>query len=156
MSEVRYSIEPSGLGDCFLMAHNMREVDKREIWASHKSRPLESLVRSLKKSSDARTGRVDGEIAIMFGVCPHTLVSDHASIWMLGTDLLAQHSVRFLRECSNGIADISGKFRKIENYCDARNTTTLRWLDWLGFTIEEAQPYGVYEMPFHHFYKEVV
>ena len=156
MSGVRYSIEPSGLGDCFLMAHNMREVDKREIWASHRSRPLESLVRSLKKSSDARTGRVDGEIAIMFGVCPHTLVSDHASIWMLGTDLLARHSVRFLRECSNGIVDISGKFRKIENYCDARNTTTLRWLDWLGFTIEEAQPYGVYEMPFHHFYKEVI
>ena len=74
---------------------------------------------------------------------------------MLATDLLDLHSFRFLRECGTGIVAISAEFTIIENYCDARNSITVRWLKWLGFTVEEAEPYGVYNMPFHHFYKEV-
>ncbi len=120
------------------------------------NRPLEGLLKAVKNSDVCRTGRANGEIACMFGVAAHTMVSDRASIWMLGTDLLNAHSIRFLRECHKGIIDISKGLIFLENWCDARNKLTLRWLQWLGFTIEEAEPYGVYEMPFHHFYKKVL
>ena len=151
----KYSVEPAKLCDAFIIAHNMREVDKQEIWASCKSRPLEALVKAIKISSECRVGKANGEIICIFGVAPHTMVSDQGSIWMLGTNLLPKHSLKFLKECSNEVVDISAGFSIIENWCDARNKITLRWLKWLGFTIEEAKPYGVYEMPFHHFYKQV-
>ena len=137
------------------MAYNMREIDVQEVWASSRSRPLEALVNSLKSSERARTGLVDGKIACMFGVCRKNLMSKEGIIWLLGTDLLKKHSIRFLRENKKEIMDISKEFSILENYCDSRNKITLKWLSWLGFTIEEAQPYGIYNLPFHHFYKKV-
>ena len=150
-----YEVREARLEDAFLMAHRMRKIDVQEVWASSRSRPLEALVNSIKESERARTGLVDGEIACMFGVCRKNLMGDEGVIWLLGTDLLKKHAIKFLRENKKEIVDISSKFTIIENYCDSRNKVTLKWLRWLGFTIEEAQPYGIYNLPFHHFYKEV-
>jgi hypothetical protein len=155
MSETEYTIEDARLEDALLMAHKMRASDKAEIWASHRSLPLPALVRCIRGAERARTGRVDGEIACIFGIGRQNLMGTVGTIWMLGTNLLEQHGIRFLRENQREIVDISREFAIIENYCDARNKVTLRWLKWLGFTIEEAQPYGVYNLQFHHFHKEV-
>ena len=74
---------------------------------------------------------------------------------MLGTDLLKRYAVKFLRENEREIVYLSEDFSIIENYCDARNKVTLKWLKWLGFIVHDAKPYGVYNLPFHYFYKEV-
>jgi len=155
MSDHDYEIRESKLEDAFLMAHNMREVDVQEIWASHMIRPLEALVYCIRNSENSTTGLVDGEIACMFGIIRQNLLGSVGTIWLLGTDLLKMHGIRFLRENKKKIVEISEEFTIIENYCDARNRATLKWLDWLGFVIEEAKPYGIYNLPFHHFHKEV-
>ena len=155
MLETEYEVREAKLEDTFIMAHDMRDIDKQEIWASNRARPLDALVRSVRNSERARTGLVDGEIACMFGICRQNLMGRTGTIWMLGTDLLEQHATRFLRENKKEIVDISSECIIIENYCDARNKVTIRWLKWLGFTIEEVEPYGVYNLPFHHFHKEV-
>ena len=155
MSENKYEIRDATLEDALSMAHRMRSVDVQEIWASSRERPLEGLVKTIKGSERSRAGLVNGEVACMFGICRKNLIGNAGIIWMLGTDLLKDHGLRFLRENKKEISRLSVEFSTLENYCDARNTTTIKWLRWLGFTIEDAQPYGVYNMPFHHFYKEV-
>lgn len=143
------------MDDAAVMAPRLRSVDVEEIKASSGANPLESLSRAVIISDHCRTGLANGEIVLMFGTVRHCLLGDNASIWMLATDALAQHSTKFLRECTNEIVSISKDYGIIENWCDARNGVTLRWLKWLGFTIEPQKPYGIYQMPFHHFYKEV-
>ena len=149
-----HSIDKATLDDALLMANNMRKADINEVWATSRSSPIEALVKSLEHSEQARTGRVNGEIVCMFGVSRQNLMGMHGSIWLLGTDLLKKNAIRFLREAKREVMDLSKNFVIIENYCDARNKVALNWLKWLGFTIEKAQPYGVYNLPFHHFYKE--
>ena len=136
------------------MAPLMRKVDINEIYASSGVRPLEALVKAVESSGICSTWLVNNEIICMFGVVRYTMLSDKASIWMLGTDLLPDHSTHFLRGCGPEFIRLSQGFVRLDNWCDARNKVTLRWLKWLGFTIEEAKPYGVYDMPFHYFYKE--
>mgnify|MGYP003672702641 CR=1 FL=1 len=149
-----HSIDEATIEDAISMSHNMRDVDKDEVWATSMSSPLEALTKSVKSSEQARTGRVNGEIVCMFGVCRQNLLGMRGSVWLLGTDLLKKNAIRFLRETKQEVMDLSQNFIIIENYCDSRNKITLRWLKWLGFTIERARPYGVYDLPFHHFYKE--
>ena len=149
-----HSIDEATIDDALLMANKMRKVDRDEIWAVSRSSPIEALVRSLKYSEQARTGRINGDIICMFGVSRQNLMGMHGSIWLLATDLLEKNAIRFLREAKREVMDLSENFIIIENYCDARNKITLHWLKWLGFTIERAQPHGVYNLPFHHFYKE--
>jgi hypothetical protein len=151
-----YALTPTKPEDALLLAPNMRRADQEEIWASSMAKPLASLAAAIRASSISRTGWADGSIVCIFGIAPRTMISDHGIVWMLGSNLLPDHSFRFLRECKEGLVDISAGFSIIENWCDARNTVTLRWLRWLGFTIEDAQPYGVYRLPFHHFYSKVV
>jgi hypothetical protein len=150
-----YKVRESRLMDALTMAHKMRASDVDEIWASHRLYPLEGLVKCIRNAERARTGLVNGEIACIFGISRQNLLGTKGTIWMLGTKLLETHGIRFLRENKKEIVAISQEFNIIENYCDARNKVTLRWLRWLGFTIEKAQPYGVYNRSFHHFHKEV-
>ena len=42
-------------------------------------------------------------------------------------------------------------YRVLTNYADARNTTAIRWLRWLGFNILPAIPFGLDGLPFHPF-----
>jgi hypothetical protein len=42
-------------------------------------------------------------------------------------------------------------FPEMRNYVDARHARSIRWLKWLGFTIEEARPMGFAGLPFHPF-----
>ena len=155
MLNSRYTIQAATHEDAIEMAPHMRRCDVDEIMASHGVRPLDALEHVVEYSDIARVGRADGEIVCMFGVRAFTMLSDKAAIWMLGTDLMDKHSIRFLRENAAELADISKEFVLIENWCDARNTKTLRWLEWLGFKIEDAEPYGLLNLPFHHFYKEI-
>ena len=36
----------------------------------------------------------------------------------------------------------------LRNVVDARNTVSIRWLEWLGFTLGTPQPMGVCGLPF--------
>lgn len=149
-----YLIRDASLDDADLIAPILRDVDREEIAASSGYRPLRALRLSIMASSVCRVGLADGVPACIYGVSQATLFSDTGSIWMLGTHILQDHAVRFLRENRGEIEAMRQGLRRLENYCDARNRATLRWLKWLGFTIEAPQPYGVKELPFHYFWKD--
>jgi hypothetical protein len=42
-------------------------------------------------------------------------------------------------------------FPHLVNFVHAKNTTSVRWLRRLGFTLHEAVPYGALGEPFHPF-----
>lgn len=151
MPEIRDAV----LSDAELVAPILRQVDLDEIAASSGRNPLRVLRLSILSSDVCRIGLVDGVPACIYGVAQPTVMSDVGSIWMLGTHILQDHVVTFLRRNKAEVDAMSEGFSRLENHCDARNKPTLRWLKWLGFTIEEAEPYGVKGLPFHYFWKDV-
>ena len=90
----------------------------------------------------------------MFGVTPLSVIGRHGSPWLLGTDELANHSRSFLKGCIKHFPEVTKGFDFLENYVDARNEVSIRWLKWLGFVIMEPEPYGPFKLPFHRFYME--
>ena len=70
-------------------------------------------------------------------------------IWLVGTDEITKHPVTFFRATQKYFPDLVKGYDYIYNYVDARNKLHLRWLKWLGFTIEEAKILGVEKRPFH-------
>jgi hypothetical protein len=50
------------------------------------------------------------------------------------------------------LARMRAAYPQLENHVDARNRRALRWLGWLGFTIEAPAPWGVEGRPFHRFW----
>ena len=70
---------------------------------------------------------------------------------MLGTIDLNFHSRKFLRESRRVVSLLAEEFPVMENYVDARNTASIRWLQWVGFSVYYPKPYGRDNLPFHRF-----
>jgi hypothetical protein len=102
---------------------------------------------SLRGAQEAYAGTLDGEVIALFGV------SD-ARPWLLGSDDVAGIPMAFLRRSRIVVNTWCERYGRIENRADARNTMSLKWLGWLGFTIEDPEPWGYERRPFCLFWKE--
>ena len=149
-----HSIVPATPEHIIEIARNIRPPDVREVWASCMRRPLEALQAGLQMSELARVGMVHGKPVCAWGVVRESLLFNSGIPWMLGTKELENHAVKFLRNSKPELMKIFENYDLLENYVDARNTLSIRWLKWLGFKFDEAKPYGVFGLPFHRFSME--
>jgi hypothetical protein len=142
-------------GDIDLLVDNMREHDVQEVNAATNMGIENAVKTSVKLSSYSKTGLVNDELVCMWGVCPISLISGSGSPWMLGTDLIEEKQRIFLRRSKPWLDDIRKDYRYLENFVDARNVMSVKWLKWLGFEMDEAEPYGIHGEPFHKFTMEI-
>lgn len=123
-----------------LCLRGMRRADELEVLRMGLPDPYQAMLESVLDSRVALAAYTDRGIACVVGVSKPSLLGDDACIWMLGHQDLEKYSVRFLKESRRVLAQILENYRLVENYVDAENTLTLRWLEWLGFTIDRDKP----------------
>lgn len=104
---------------------------------------------------DTRIGKVNGSPVAVIGVSPNSIITGGGTIWMLGTDGLKDAKLAVLRHSRAWTQSMLQKYGELSNYVDARNEVSIRWLKWLGFTVDEAKPYGKSQLPFHRFHMRV-
>lgn len=138
-------------GDCEALDAGLRLADRDEITAMSGPDTLATIRRSTKRSTLLAVALVDGELACIFGLVPRCLLTGSGAPWMLGTNLLDQHSRSLMRRCRGYISAMQNECSHLENYVDARNARSIRWLQRLGFTVHAPQPMGVARLPFHRF-----
>ncbi len=137
------------------LAENMRQADIDEIWAASLRVPEDALNRALAHADKAWAVMYDDDVAMMFGVCPLSAISNSGIPWMLGSEIIEKFQVRFLRHCAYYVSKMAEDYDCLVNYVDARNEKAIKWLEWLGFEIHEAKPRGALNYPFHRFEKRV-
>jgi hypothetical protein len=138
--------------DIATLVANLRALDRQEIDASHGGDPHEAVRHALAVSPHRWAMEVDGELALLGGVAPVSLVGGIGSPWLLGTRVLERRGGVLTRVCL-GYRDLAlGLYPVLVNYVDARNTNSIRWLKRLGFAVaDEPTPYGPQRMPFYRF-----
>lgn len=143
------------LEDVEILAPQLRRGDVEEIYAQSLRGPRDGLLLSLKVSTHAWSGWAGNELVCMFGCGPRNLAFGIGSPWLLASPALEDHAVAFLRRNRKILNEITATYCRLENWVDVRNTTAIRWLEWLGFTILDPVPYGPLGLPFHPFVLEV-
>ena len=148
-----YSIRPATDEIAEYLIPRLRQADIDEMWAAHHLEPSMGVWLSLAVSRDTSyAGFVDDEPVCLFGVAlPHILIPAGRP-WMVGTDQVPKHSTAFLRMSREHVKKMSKQFPYMFNFVDDRHKVAIRWLRWLGFTVEEPAPYGAEGLPFRHFY----
>ena len=140
--------------DIPFLAMNLRDADKAEIAAASGLATEVALERGYLHSKRCKTVCMsDGTPAAIYGV-GDTDIKGLGSIWLLATPDLIKIQRQFLRECREGIAELSQGYSCVFNYTDARNTVHHRWLKWCGFTfIKKHNHFGNGKLPFLEFVK---
>ncbi|MDR2668598.1 MAG: hypothetical protein LBC14_01435 [Desulfovibrio sp.] len=120
------------------VAARMREADRREVWAYRRHTPEEALRFSLSRSLFARTAVVNGRPALMWGVGVPTLLGSVGSPWLLATDAVYEVVLPFLKYSRVAVRHMQSLFPRLENHVHADNALSIRWLQWCGFTLDDA------------------
>lgn len=141
-------------GDSEFIAANMREADRKEVWAASHITPEKAMATSIKNSPYVFTIIHKDEPAAMFGGARMTLLGDGIP-WLLGTDAILDAAIPFLRHSRQYVDFLLGRLGRLENYVDERNSVSIRWLTFCGFTLHDPAPYGAEQLPFIRFTKEV-
>lgn len=134
------------------MKRRLRQSDELEVGAACGQTADWGLQRSYEMSEAAWVGLIDGVPACAFGVVRTSLLSSVGVPWLLATPEFEEQGLEIVRLSKTYSNLMRGKFRLLMNYVDARQEKSIRWLRWLGFTLEEATPYGLLQMPFHKFH----
>lgn len=122
-------------GDVAAVAGAMRVADQAEA-ALYDVSPLVGLQASIEASVEAWTVELDGQPAAIFGLAPTSGTA--GAPWLLATDAfprawmgVARRAVRIVRTWA--------RMMPLANYCDTQNVVALRFLEWLGFTVEPSR-----------------
>lgn len=146
-----YEIVPTTAGHVIDLALDMRQPDQDEVWAAAHFTPWEALVSSIRYTDTPYTGLVDGQVLCIFGVGKMSLMSNRGFPWMLSSNLVSKHVRAWARGSKVAFAHMTQGVDSLENCVDARYTSAVRWLSWLGFIIHPAEPFGLDQLPFHKF-----
>lgn len=144
-------IRPATEDDARDLAPRLREADAEEVWATSLKTPEQALLSSVRMSTHAWSGFVDGNLVCMWGCGPASMLDRIGVPWMLGSDDVLKHQKAFLRRNREYVQEMLSCYTRLVNWVDARNTVSIHWLRWLGFEIGEALPHGALNMPFHRF-----
>jgi len=147
-------VRPTLEKDLGHLAENLRDEDVAELKASSGLEPYKGLEMGFRFSRRCNTMCLENGTPIgIYGVAD-AKYKGLGSIWMLATPDLLKEQRQFLRECREGISEISQGYSCVFNYTDARNTVHHKWLKWCGFTfINEHKDFGKDGEPFYEFVK---
>lgn len=144
-------IRPTEPGDVELLIANLRPADLAECQAYGRPDIGAGIRASAKRSMLCWSGFIDGELAAILGAAPIDMLAGIGSPWMLGTPVLDRHQRVLVRSTPTYISEMLKAFPHLVNFVHAKNTTSVRWLRRLGFTLHEAVPFGPLGEPFHPF-----
>lgn len=151
----RFNVRTATIADCALIGPHVRKEDWDECMAACGKTPQEALEYGFPFSSKAWVGEMDGKVIVIAGV-GHVKEYPWIGVpWMMSTPEMDKHAIAFLRENRWVVDEMCGDYQLLANFVDARNKKAIRWLEWLGFTMMPAEPYGVEGLPFHQFRMEL-
>lgn len=140
--------------DAQAFASRLRAADVEEIRAGSGQSPERALRRSLALSTHAWSAYdTDGRPLAVWGVGPRGLIVGEGCPWLMATDAFDALPKRMVARMSRRLfTDVLALYPRLQNHVDARHTTAVRWLRWLGFTLEPPAAWGIERRLFHRFW----
>lgn len=150
----RYEIVKATRAHAEELAPRMRPQDIEEVGALGHT-PLDALMISVNDSTEAWAGLADGSVVCIFGLSTQSILSDRAFPWLLSSRDMPRHARAFLRLNREYMASMRKRYRLLWGWVCETNTVSIRWLTWLGFTIDEDVRHHAPEQPgFRYFHLE--
>ena len=113
----------------------LRHGDACEIAACGLSKE-HAIAQSLARSLWAETYLVDGEVAAIMGLAVSSVIGGHGVPWLLTGPACERHKRRFMVESRRQVARMLAQAPPLINYVHADYGRAVRWLGWLGFSID--------------------
>jgi hypothetical protein len=92
----------------------------------------ESLEQCMNASSVIYQGRIDGEVACIWGLVPPTVMSTQVYIWLYTTEIADKHTFILVRASQRMVEELLKEYDAITGHCRIDDERAIRWIRWLG------------------------
>jgi hypothetical protein len=133
-------VEPAHIAE---LCRQLRGRERAALLALGRSDAETLLAHEVARSCRSFAGTFAGEVLAIGGARALNLLSDEAYLWLICTEAALRHPVAFARGTLTGIAAINRQFPRLYGVVFADFSRSLRWLAWMGFTIEPPLAAGV-------------
>lgn len=133
------------------VAQRARAADVAEVRATDGKTVGQAINAALAQSERVSCMMINDEPVAIFGVRRISMVPSIGVPWLLGTDAITENPIEFARASKKYLPEVQRGYESLRNFVDSRHKESVRWLQWLGFTIHEPIPYGVEHRYFHPF-----
>lgn len=122
------------------ISENLRTADADEIAATTREDPFWALFESWEGSTASwLILDLSGLPLGVFGVAPH-VVSGLGVAWLIGTPGIEQAALSVGRQTQRFVEEMNALYPILWANVDARNELSMRWLEWAGFQVSDANP----------------
>ena len=94
--------------------------------------PAKVIEEAMELSISNYVGEADGAVAVMWGLRSAQLLDNSAYVWMLGTSLIEEHPIHFLRYSRAAIKLMRERYRVLYGDIETDYKASVKWLKWLG------------------------
>lgn len=119
-----------------------RALNVKDIIQSSEFREVpgaeEVLTECLYRSSVRCVGYVDDKPACVWGLIPRTILSNQAYLWLLTTEIAAEHKFLLVRYSQLFVEQALESYPTLYGHVEAGNAPAKRWLRWLGAEFGET------------------
>ena len=136
------------------VARNARPIDRAEALAFYGKEPLDMVEETLENSPMAWVGLYNGEPVVAFGCACYDTLESTGIPWLFGTPKLESCAKTFVVLSKPYLQAMRRRFLRLTNCVDVRNALAIKWVRWLGFTIEPPAPAGPFHLLFHRIWME--
>lgn len=104
----------------------------RELVSSRSGKDRQRFEECLSATHEAYVGAINNEAVCMWGLCPPTILSDRAYLWLYVFGNIEAHKFIFVRHSQRIIEDALKIYSTIYGVTERGNPSAVRWLRWLG------------------------
>lgn len=122
-------------------AIDLRPGDRREIEALGLV-PEAGIRLSLDRAMWADAYLCNGEVAALLGCSVSSFLGGHLTPWLVTGNPVARIKKSFAVLARQRIAEMRRRYRFMANYVHADYRESLRFMEWLGFSIDPPGPFG--------------
>lgn len=135
--------------DVQYIVDNIRAEDEIECLSLSGSTIREALDNTPDLLKNSQVWVVENKVVCIFGVNP--CGDGTGVVWLLATNDFDKYNKLFAVKCLSVFKKVIKDYNYLVNYVYSKNTTSIKWLEWLGFKIYDAQPVGIKGANFHKF-----
>lgn len=106
--------------------------DRERLNLMRQGNPAEIIEEAMEQSISNYVGEADGIVAVLWGLRSAQLLDNSAYVWMLGTSLIEDHPIHFLRYSKAAINIMRERYRILYGEIEMDYKASQRWLRWLG------------------------
>jgi hypothetical protein len=133
------------------ISQNARREDIEELDALDGTNVADALASTPYLFENSQVWEVEGKPICIFGVNPLEQFNSVGVIWLLATEDFQKYARLFAVKCKNVTNQMIENYDYVFNYVHAENEVSIKWLQWLGFTVHDPEPLGKDGANFHRF-----